>query len=178
VCQGRAPTDRVVGVLRATLRAFQTGFSIKHLARCLSTLLACGLFGARILVAATGPEQDLPELAPEPAEQSAGEDPSAADLEKIAKMTANPIGAAWMLWTQNDYSELRGDLVPGGKRLNSTKFQPVMSFPIDVAGQDWNLSRAARPTSTGAASTPEHSAHLVAIETMTLVGFECFSQPQ
>jgi len=46
---------------------------------------------------------------------------------------------AWMLWTQNDYSEIRGDLVPGGKRVNSTKFQPVMSFPVDLWEEEWNL---------------------------------------
>jgi len=65
--------------------------------------------------------------------------PSPEELEKIAKMTANPLGAAWMLWFQNDYSEIRGDLVPGGKRVNSTKFQPVMSFPVDLWGEDWNF---------------------------------------
>jgi hypothetical protein len=65
--------------------------------------------------------------------------PSPEEMEKIAKMTANPLGAAWMLWTQNDYSEVRGDLVPGGERVNSLKFQPIMSFPIDLAGDDWNF---------------------------------------
>jgi hypothetical protein len=117
------------------------------------------------LVAAAEPEQNLPDLAPEPADQSAGDGPSAAEMEKIAKMTANSIGAAWMLWTQNDYSELRGDLVPGGKSLNSSKFQPAKR-------------RAALPASTGAVSTAERSTQLVAIETMTPVGFVCFSQPQ
>lgn len=112
---------------------------MNRVARCLSTLLAFGLFGTPILAGAADPEPDLPDLATAAGEQNAKDEPSDADMEKIAKMTANPIGAAWMLWTQNDYSELRGDLIPGGKRLNSTKFQPVMSFPIDVAGQDWNL---------------------------------------
>jgi hypothetical protein len=110
--------------------------------RCLrSTLLACGLCGIPALAQTAETDQRLPELGTEtpPAEQSAVEGPSAAELEKIAKMTANPIGAAWMLWLQNDYSEIRGDLVPGGKRVNSTKFQPIMSFPIDIADQDWNL---------------------------------------
>jgi len=65
-------------------------------------------------------------------------EPSADELEKIAKMTANPIGAAWMLWTQNDYSLLEGDLI-GDEALNSTKFQPVMPFPVTVGGEDWNL---------------------------------------
>lgn len=65
--------------------------------------------------------------------------PQGDDLEKIAKMTANPIGAAWMLWTQNDYSRINGDLVDGNEYVNSTKFQPVMSFPLDFAGEDWNL---------------------------------------
>jgi len=67
------------------------------------------------------------------------EEPSADDLEKIAKMTANPIGAAWMLWTQNDYSRLEGDLISGHEYVNSTKFQPVMPFPVTIGGEDWNL---------------------------------------
>lgn len=65
--------------------------------------------------------------------------PSEDDLEKIAKMTANPLGAAWMLWTQNDYSKLGGDALEGSEYVNSTKFQPVMSFPLDIRGDDWNL---------------------------------------
>ena len=61
------------------------------------------------------------------------------DLEKIAKMTANPVGAAWMLWFQNDYSEVQGDLVDGKEYVNSTKFQPVISFPFKMDGEDWNF---------------------------------------
>lgn len=67
------------------------------------------------------------------------QEPSEDDLEKIAKMTANPIGAAWMLWTQNDYSRLEGDLISGHEYVNSTKFQPVMPFPVTIGGEDWNL---------------------------------------
>ncbi|MEA1924111.1 MAG: sulfatase-like hydrolase/transferase, partial [Pseudomonadota bacterium] len=61
------------------------------------------------------------------------------EMEKIAKMTANPLGAAWMLWLQNDYFTVEGDLLSDDKLVNSTKFQPVMSFPLKVGGQDWNL---------------------------------------
>ena len=72
------------------------------------------------------------------------QEPSADDLEKIAKMTANPIGAAWMLWTQNDYSRLQGDLIDNvaghdHEYMNSFKFQPVMPFPVKIRGEDWNL---------------------------------------
>ncbi|HSO81676.1 hypothetical protein [Thiocapsa sp.] len=70
---------------------------------------------------------------------AATDGPSAADLERIAKMTSNPLGAAWMLWWQNDLTEVRGDLVPGGELVNTTRFQPVMSFPLDPNGADWNL---------------------------------------
>ncbi|MGX5217305.1 hypothetical protein ACVTMO_01420 [Pseudomonas segetis] len=68
--------------------------------------------------------------------------PDAAELEKLAKATANPLGAAWMLWFQNDYTHMDGDndaLPSNGRWANSTKFQPVMSFPFDVGDDEWNL---------------------------------------
>ncbi|ARU86513.1 hypothetical protein [Pseudomonas sp. M30-35] len=68
--------------------------------------------------------------------------PDAAELEKLAKATANPLGAAWMLWFQNDYTHFDGDndaLPSNGRWSNSTKFQPVMSFPYDVGDDEWNL---------------------------------------
>jgi len=100
---------------------------------CMTVALVAGNAGAQDI-------QPLPNLGgatEAPAAPSDG--PSAADLERIAQMTSNPLGAAWMLWLQNDMSELSGDLVPGDKVLNSTKFQPVMSFPIDVGDDEWNL---------------------------------------
>lgn len=63
----------------------------------------------------------------------------AATLEKIATMTSNPLGAAWMLWMQNDTTQVRGDLVPGGQTVNTTRFQPVMSFPFDWMDEKWNF---------------------------------------
>lgn len=84
--------------------------------------------------------------AAEPAQPVSGEtaeltrrEAQAATLERIATMTSNPLGAAWMLWLQNDTAELRGDLVPGGQTLNTTRFQPVMSFPFDVGDDAWNF---------------------------------------
>ncbi|WNC74143.1 hypothetical protein RGQ13_09175 [Thalassotalea psychrophila] len=64
-------------------------------------------------------------------------------LEIIAKMTANPIGNAWMIWLQNDWSHLEGDFLDdndlGGQMVNSTKFQPVMPFPFKIGDDDWNF---------------------------------------
>lgn len=61
------------------------------------------------------------------------------DLEAIGKQTNNPVGAAWMLWFQNDYTRMGGDAVDGHEYWNSTKFQPVMSFPFEMANDPWNL---------------------------------------
>jgi hypothetical protein len=63
--------------------------------------------------------------------------PSAEEMEKIAKMTANPIGAAWMFWTQYDNTTFRGDKFNG--TVSRTTIQPVMSFPLKFGQQDWNL---------------------------------------
>lgn len=68
--------------------------------------------------------------------------PSSAELEKLAKMSANPLGAAWMLWLQNDYTHRDGDndaLGSDGEWSNTTTFQPVMSFPIHFGDDEWNL---------------------------------------
>lgn len=88
--------------------------------------------------AAPGGER-MPDLGGTASRPTNTDSPSAIDLERIAKITSNPLGAAWMLWFQNDTTELRGDLVPGGEILNTTRFQPVMSFPIDVGKDEWNL---------------------------------------
>lgn len=108
----------------------------------LSTAACLGMLFYAIPAAYGAPPegQPLPDLGDATVAPAAPDDgPSAADLERIAKMTSNPLGAAWMLWFQNDTTELRGDLVPGGEILNTTRFQPVMSFPIDVRDQEWNL---------------------------------------
>lgn len=60
-----------------------------------------------------------------------------AEMEKIAKMTANPVGAAWMLWTQYDNTQIRGDKFSG--TVSRTTFQPVMSFPVKFGHSDWNF---------------------------------------
>ncbi|MRS14216.1 hypothetical protein GJV06_04845 [Enterobacteriaceae bacterium RIT691] len=62
---------------------------------------------------------------------------SPAEMEKIAKMTANPVGAAWMLWTQYDITQIRGDKFSG--TVSRTSFQPIMSFPLKFGQSDWNL---------------------------------------
>ena len=74
----------------------------------------------------------------------AEQQPDNGDLGKIAKMTSNPLGAAWMLWFQNDYTRFRGDALDGRHEYgNTSTFQPVMSFPFQVGDDDWNF--IARP---------------------------------
>lgn len=113
----------------------------KRLIGVLATAFMACLMAApseRCIAAPAG--ETLPDLGSAPAKPAASSDgPSAADLERIAQISSNPLGAAWMLWLQNDTQEVRGDLVSGGQILNTTRFQPVMSFPIDVGNQEWNL---------------------------------------
>ena len=61
------------------------------------------------------------------------------DLETIGKKTNNPVGSAWMLWTQNDFTVMDGDASEHEENWNSLKFQPVMSFPIKLGDDPWNL---------------------------------------
>jgi len=106
----------------------------------LAVALVCLSFTVTIMTSADIQAESLPELGSEPqAAESSAAKAGGDDMEKIAKMTANPVGAAWMMWTQNDYTRINGDLVPGNEYVNSTKFQPVMSFPLDFRGEDWNL---------------------------------------
>jgi|APFre7841882724_1041349.scaffolds.fasta_scaffold05234_2 hypothetical protein len=114
-----------------------TQAQIRNLAAAIIVVLgAAGLPGAAMAEAG----------AAEPAQPESGNTPEltrreaqAATLEKIATMTSNPLGAAWMLWLQNDTREIRGDLVPGGQTVNTTVFQPVMSFPFDWKDDKWNF---------------------------------------
>ncbi len=66
------------------------------------------------------------------------------NLEAIGKQTNNPVGAAWMLWFQNDFTVMDGDESDHEENFNSLKFQPVMSFPTTLAGDPWNF--IVRPT--------------------------------
>ncbi|WP_202304190.1 hypothetical protein [Dryocola clanedunensis] len=66
-----------------------------------------------------------------------GDDLTPEQMEKIAKMTANPVGAAWMFWTQYDNTQLRGDKFNG--TVSRTTFQPIMSFPLKFGESDWNF---------------------------------------
>ena len=99
------------------------------------------LFNPGLALAASA--TDLPDLgssAEQAGKVDASDDVSQEDLEKLAKMTSNPLSAAWMLWFQNDYRRLEGDLTHGGEMANTTIFQPVMSIPIDrLTGSPWNL---------------------------------------
>lgn len=112
-----------------------------------SQILACGLFCLMpsVVLAQTPakPEPSQEEAKKEATKTSSDSNgPDAAELEKLAKMSANPLGAAWMLWLQNDYTHSDGDnhgIPSGGRWSNSTKFQPVMSFPYDVGNDTWNL---------------------------------------
>lgn len=68
-----------------------------------------------------------------------------ADMAALAKASANPLSSLWLLWLQNDTTHIRGDILTksaiadGHKNVNSTKFQPVMSFPIDLESGKYNL---------------------------------------
>ena len=48
------------------------------------------------------------------------------DLEAIAKKSSNPIGDAWMLWTQYDWTRYGGDIVPG----HADRRDPPRSCPV------------------------------------------------
>ncbi|MCT4710724.1 hypothetical protein MUA04_11050 [Enterobacteriaceae bacterium H11S18] len=63
----------------------------------------------------------------------------AAQMEKIAKMTANPVGAAWMFWGQYDNTQIRGDKLKKAETVSKYTFQPVMSFPVRAGGADLNF---------------------------------------
>jgi len=99
--------------------------------------LACVMATAPSAYGAGAENQSLPELGETP--ELTRREAAAATLERIATMTSNPLGAAWMLWFQNDTTELRGDLVPGGQTLNTTRFQPVTSFPFNWGEDTWNF---------------------------------------
>jgi len=58
-------------------------------------------------------------------------------LAALAQQTNNPIGAAWLLITQNDTTLIGGDAIDGVKTANVTKFQPVISFSI--LDDKWNF---------------------------------------
>jgi hypothetical protein len=118
---------------------FEGGLLMKNTRLYKSVFLASALCAGAVQADEKNPNIPAMGESPSPQVEKSSDGPSAAELEKIAKMTANPIGAAWMLWTQNDYTRIRGDAVPGSKNINSTKFQPVMSFPVDIFDEDWNL---------------------------------------
>lgn len=73
-----------------------------------------------------------------PAEPTAAEPaPAGDDLGALAQKTNNPISDAWLLITQNDYTQLGGEAVDGYEVLNVTKFQPVLSAPM--FDNSWNF---------------------------------------
>ena len=103
--------------------------------------LACALFAFPNVVYAGSNSETSPaaQEGATSAETAAKKGSDADDMERLAKESANPLGSLWMLWFQNDYSRMEGDLLPDDKWVNSFKFQPVMSFPIEVADSKWNL---------------------------------------
>ncbi|MFQ6575183.1 hypothetical protein [Pseudomonas sp. UM16] len=119
-----------------------------NLSACIALIAALTSLFPEQLLAATenssptvGTDKKTSE-APGAADKETSKGPSQAELEKLAKMSANPLGAAWMLWLQNDYTHKDGDndaLPSNGRWTNTTNFQPVMSFPISFGEDDWNL---------------------------------------
>lgn len=83
----------------------------------------------------SAPEGDNVDTIGEQIESEAGEH----DLETIGKKTNNPVGSAWMIWFQNDLTEMDGDITKHEKHWNSFKLQPVMSFPFELGGDKWNF---------------------------------------
>ena len=55
---------------------------------------------------------------------------SAEEQERVAKKSSNPLSDLWLLVSQNDYSNFGGDL-SDDRKVNSYKFQPVMSFGLN-----------------------------------------------
>ena len=79
------------------------------------------------------------ETALQPGTKTSTQSAKEKNLEWIVKESSNPLGNLWMLWFQNDYTWYHGDDVPGHKQGNSLKFQPVMAFPFEVAGETWKF---------------------------------------
>lgn len=113
----------------------------KYSSLVLSGLVA-GMFASATAMAvdSIAPKGDDVETIGKQIESEAGEH----DLEKIGKQMNNPVGAAWMMWTQDDLTLMGGDAVDGHKNWNSLKFQPVMSIPFKMGGDPWNF--IIRPT--------------------------------
>jgi hypothetical protein len=74
--------------------------------------------------------------------------PDAEERENRSKMTANPVGTAWMFWMP-----LRDDKLKGSESVSRVMVQPVMSFRFHVGDEGGNLwsglhfSRTPPPTS-------------------------------
>lgn len=111
-----------------------------NLLMCITLTVVCISTYPERLFAQTGDKAEVDST--EAQGKTADKGPSKAELEKLAKMSANPLGAAWMLWLQNDYTHKDGDndaLPSNGRWSNTTTFQPVMSFPVSFGQDDWNL---------------------------------------
>ncbi len=87
---------------------------------------------------ATGQAIDrLAQVSPGAHAGGAPNNQSETDMAKLAQQTNNPIGPVWLLITQNDTTLIGGDLIPGTKVSNVTKFMPVL--PVPLFGGSWNL---------------------------------------
>ncbi len=111
---------------------------MKHSGTILSVCCLLAL-ASTIPASAAGNDDNIPDLGGGTPPKTDGQVLTPEQMEKIAKMTANPVGQAWMFWTQNDTSTLHGDLVSGSETLNSFKFQPVMAFPVSFGDEEWNF---------------------------------------
>ena len=79
----------------------------------------------------------LAKVSPEVKSGGAPKNQSETDMAKLAQQTNNPIGPVWLLITQNDTTLIGGDLIPGTKVSNVTKFMPVL--PVPIVGGTWNF---------------------------------------
>ena len=52
-------------------------------------------------------------------------------MEELSKEMANPLAQIWNLSFQNNYTNVKSDLVDGNDHINTTLFQPVLPVPLE-----------------------------------------------
>jgi hypothetical protein len=70
---------------------------------------------------------ETPLLQEQPA---AGKQEGEQDLGELSRQSSNPVGALWMLFTQQDSTILDGSLTDGNRLFHSLLFQPVMPMVL------------------------------------------------
>jgi len=52
-------------------------------------------------------------------------------MEELSKEISNPLAQIWNLSFQNNYTEMKSDLVGGSEYVNTTLFQPILPVPLE-----------------------------------------------